>query len=139
MSHLHSWIKTLMGSLDSEVDEEVRIRLLENCGRNCIPRSFVEKVKELRKDSKDLDEFLDKLGEVWPHLERDGDEVYAVYDRCYCPLVEDHPDKLSRSFCYCSRGWLKELFESALKRPVEVELLKSIRQGDDTCRFRVVL
>jgi len=139
MSHLHSWIKTLMESLDSAVDEEVLVRVLENCGRNCIPSSFVEKVKELRNDSEDLDDFLDKLSEVWPHLEREGDEIYAVYDKCYCPLVEDFSNKLSRSFCYCSIGWTKELFESALGRYVKVEFLKSVKQGDSFCKFRILL
>jgi hypothetical protein len=43
------------------------------------------------------------------------------------------------SYCYCSVGWVKEMFEQALERPVEVKVEASIRRGDETCRLRVLL
>jgi predicted hydrocarbon binding protein len=72
-------------------------------------------------------------------LQGKGDAVYVVYDRCYCPLVKGYDGKLSPTFCSCSRGWIKELFESVLKKPVEVKLEKSVKQGDEICRFRIHL
>jgi len=92
--------------------------------------------------AKDINEFLERLGKVWSHLQREGENIYVVYDKCYCPLgralLKDYPGQLS-SYCNCSRGWIREMFESALKRPVEVELEKSIIQGDNLCRFKVIL
>lgn len=139
MKHSHKWIKTLMESLEELVDEEAKVKVLENCGRNCISRSMIKKAQKCYENAKNIDDFLDKLSQVWRHLQRDKDEVYIVYPKCYCSLVKDYPGKLSPFFCNCSRGWIKELFESALKRPVDVELEKSIRQGDDICRFKVHL
>ncbi|MCK4478878.1 hypothetical protein KAU88_10215 [Candidatus Bathyarchaeota archaeon] len=49
------------------------------------------------------------------------------------------PRKLSATYCNCSRGWAKELFEGVLGRPVGVIMEKSIIKGDDQCRFRIVL
>jgi predicted hydrocarbon binding protein len=139
MKHQQKWIVSLMDSLDALVDEKTRVRVLENCGRNCIPRSFVKRAKTCKEGARNNDEFLERLSKVWRHLQRDGDKVYVVYEKCYCPLVKAYPDKLSPTFCNCSRGWVKELFESVLEKPVNVVLEKSIKQGNDICKFRVCL
>lgn len=139
MKHSHKWIATLLAGLDEEVDTGIKVAVLERCGRTCITHSMVKKAKSCRAEAKDEAEFLDRLGRDWKHLQREGDEVFVVYPRCYCPLVKDFPGKLSASWCNCSRGWVKELFEKALDRPIDVELLQSIRQGDPVCKFRVHL
>jgi predicted hydrocarbon binding protein len=135
----HKWIKALTESLDTQLDEKAREKILENCGRNCISSSFVARGKALKKSAKNTDDFLDKLSQKWKHLQRDGNNIYVVYEKCYCPLVKDYPDKLSPTFCNCSKGWIKELFESALEKPITVKLEKSIKQGDKICRFSVHL
>jgi len=139
MKHLHRWIQTLIENLDEHLDGETRSKILESCGRACISSSLLSKAKACKKGAKDIDDFLSKLGQAFIHLQVDGDNVYVVYEKCYCPLVKSFPEELSPTFCNCSRGWVMELFESALERPVDVELEKSIRQGDDVCRFRVQL
>lgn len=137
MKHIHKWIKTLVENLDAEVDEKTRTKVLENCGRSCIPRSYVKKAQTCRKNAKSINDFLDSLGKVWSHLKREGNNVFVVYEKCYCPLVKDYSEKLSSSWCNCSRGWIKELFESVLEKPVEVLLEKSIKQGNEICKFKV--
>jgi len=137
MKHMHKWIKTLTESLDKELDEKTRAKILESCGRNCIPRSFVQKAQACRKNAEDVDDFLDRLGKIWGNLKREGNDVYVVYKKCYCPLVRGYSGKLSPTWCNCSMGWIKKLFESTLEKPVEVMLEKSIKQGDDICRFKV--
>jgi predicted hydrocarbon binding protein len=139
LKHFHRWIKSLMDGLEAQIGEETRAKILENCGRNCISRNFVKKAQTLKKNAKDVNDFLDKLGQSWKHLQRKGNNVYVIYETCYCPLVRGYPEKLSPAFCNCSRGWIKELFESALERPVDVTLEKSIKQGDDTCMLKVHL
>ena len=139
MRHQHKCIKTLIEGLDAQLDEKTKAEILEKCGRACIPRSFIAKAKACKKDAKDMDEFLNNLGQVWKHLHRDGDNLYVIYEKCYCPLVNKDSEKLQRTFCNCSRGWIKELFESVLEKAVQVELEKSIKTGDNTCKFRVRL
>jgi predicted hydrocarbon binding protein len=134
------WIATLMDGLDKSVDEETLASVLEQCGRQCQSQSFVKKVQGLYKKSKGVDDFLDKLGQVYKHLQREGGKVYIVYPRCYCSQVNKFPKgKLSGTYCNCSRGWAKALFEGALGRPVEVIKKKSIIGGDRECRFEVKL
>ncbi len=139
MNHAHRWIRALVESLEEETDEETRGRILEKCGRSCVPRSFIEKVKACHDESEDLDGFLENLNGVWSHVKREGDEIYVEYEECYCPLVKKYPLKNLPTFCNCSKGWIMELFGSALGRPVGVELESTIRQGGDVCRFRLIL
>ena len=121
------------------MDPATREALLEGCGRACIPQSFVQRAQQCRSRSSDTNEFIDLLHKAWPHVHREGDQVYVQYEKCYCPLVKDYPGTLPRTWCNCSRGWLKELFESALGRPVQIELQQSVRSGDPVCRFAVQL
>lgn len=134
------WIATLMDGLDKNVDEKTLAMILEQCGHQCQSQSFVKKARNIYQKSKSIDEFLEKLGQVYKHLHREGDRVYIVYPRCYCSQVNKIPKgKLSGIYCNCSRGWAKALFEGALGRPVEVIMEKSIISGDDECKFRVML
>jgi len=137
---MERWIIQLMAGLDEHVDEEARAKVLEHCGRQCQSEGFVKKARGIFEKSKNVDEFLDEFGKVYKHLRREGDNVYIVYPRCYCSFVNKIPaGKLSATYCNCSRGWTKELFEGALERPVEVVMEKSIVMGDSECRFRIVL
>jgi predicted hydrocarbon binding protein len=47
--------------------------------------------------------------------------------------------KLSATYCNCSRGWAKALFEGVLGKSVEVIMEKSIVSGDNQCKFRIML
>ncbi|UCF58654.1 MAG: hypothetical protein JSV15_06230 [Candidatus Bathyarchaeota archaeon] len=134
------WIACLMAGLDEYVDEETRAKLLEQCGRQCISQSFIKKAQGIYQKSENIDEFLNKFGKVYKHLHREGDKVYVVYPKCYCSFVGKIPrGKLSATYCNCSRGWAKALFEGALGKPVDVIIEESIVKGDKQCKFRIVL
>jgi predicted ArsR family transcriptional regulator len=135
-----NWIVNLIAGLDEHVDEKTRVKILEQCGRQCQSQGFVEKARDMYKKSESLDDFLEKLGRVCKHLHREGDKVYIIYPRCYCLQVNKIPQgKLSGTYCNCSRGWAKALFEGALGKPVDVVMEQSIISGDEQCRFRIVL
>ncbi len=137
---MEKWITSLMYSMDKNVDEETRAKILEQCGRRCQTQSLVQKARKIYKQSKNVDEFIDKFSQVYKNLHREGDNIYITYPRCYCSFVNKIPNgKLSWTWCNCSRGWAKQLFEAALDRPVEVVLEKSIVHGDSKCRFRIKL
>ena len=134
------WIAALIEGLNRNVDEKTLAVILEQCGRQCQSQSFIKKARSIYEKSKSIDEFLKKLGQTYRHLHIEGGKVYIVYPKCYCSQVSKIPKgKLSGTYCNCSRGWVKALFEGAIGRPVEVVMEKSIINGDDQCRFRVAL
>ncbi len=134
------WIATLIAGLNDCVDEKTRVKILEQCGRQCQSPVFIKKAKDIYRKSSSIDEFLDNLPQVYKHLHREGDKVYIIYPKCYCSQVNKIPKgKLSGTYCNCSSGWAKALFEGALGRPVEVLMEQSIINGDKQCKFRIVL
>ena len=138
--HSERWIAWITAALDEHLDKETNAKILEQCGRHCQSESFIKKARKIYETSEDTDEFLDKFGQVYKNLHKEGDAVYIVYSKCYCPNVNKIPQgKLSATYCSCSRGWAKALFEGALGRSVEVILEKSIVNGDEQCKFRIVL
>lgn len=134
------WITNLIDSLEKNVDEKTIAKILEQCGRQCQSQSFINKARAIHAKSKNTDDFLEKLSRIYKHLHREGEKVYLVYPKCYCSQVNKIPKgKLSGTYCNCSRGWAKALFEGATGKPVEVTMEKSIINGDDQCKFRVEL
>ncbi|MFB0502429.1 MAG: DUF6144 family protein [Candidatus Bathyarchaeia archaeon] len=139
-SHVEKWICQLMTGLDEHVDKETIAKVLEQCGRQCQSQSLIKKARSIYEKSKNVDDFLDSFGKVYKHLHREGNSLYIVYPKCYCSIVNKIPSgKLSATYCKCSRGWAKALFEGALERPVEVTMEQSIKQGDKQCKFKITL
>lgn len=137
---LDNWLVALIDALDEQVDEETRALVLERCGRRCQTQSLVKKAHGIYKKSKSVDEFLTEFGRVYRHLHRENGNVYIVYPRCYCTFVNKMPaGRVSATWCNCSRGWAKALFEGALGRPVEVMTEQTIVRGDKQCKFRIIL
>jgi len=140
MGRTQKWIINLIAGLNEYVDEKTKSKILEQCGRQCQSQTFINKARKIYQQSKDINEFLEKFGRVYKHLHREGDNVYIVYPKCYCSQVDKIPvGKLSGTYCLCSIGWAKALFEGALGRPVEVTTEKSIINGDNECKFKVAL
>jgi hypothetical protein len=138
--HSERWIIWVTAALDEHVDEKTKTKILEQCGRQCQSEKLVRKARRIYEKSENIDQFLNSFGKVYENLHREGDEIYINYPKCYCPNVNKiQPGKLSTTYCACSRGWAKALFEGALRRPVEVVMEESIVKGDAQCRFRIIL
>jgi len=59
---------------------------------------------------------------------------------CLCPLAEaQKAGQLSPTYCLCSVGYVQEMHERTLGRPVEVELVDSVLRGGQRCRFRLTV
>ena len=69
---------------------------------------------------------------------KDKSTIQGGYDRCYCGMVSKtrmpFPDL---TYCHCSTGWYKQLFETALKKSVRVKIKRSIICGAKTCEFEI--
>ena len=138
---LGKWIESLIGSLDEFVDEETKIKAIEKCGKACaLYHGSIEKIQEMKRQRKNVEEILQQMNrkEMWcGDWIKKGNIIYSVCKKCGCPLVRSELIKLSPTFCYCSKGWVKSIFELILEKPVQVILKKAIGKGDDVCHFIV--
>jgi hypothetical protein len=148
------WVRDAIGRLDSTVDKETQIQIMENCGRNCasINKRVIESAKKRRKKFKDLDTFLEaeqRKPMKGTKLSKDGDILYQYYTphaftppmRCYCSLLRGLPKDttISLTYCHCSKAFVQRLWENVLEQPVKVELLQSVVSGDSECKFAIYL
>lgn len=132
------WVTNLMDSMDTHLDQETKMAVMESCGRACARGG---PLRTARACAGDLDAFLSKL-ENWVgkgNVRKDGKVVHLVYPKCLCHLVADGPPRLPDTYCYCSLGWLKEMFETVVGSPVEVSLTGSIKRGAERCSFTIQL
>lgn len=72
--------------------------------------------------------------------EKAKDEAEKRKAYCFCPLVRNHLDEgMPITFCYCGAGWYRQQWEGAVGKPVQIEIVKSVLQGDDVCQFAIHL
>lgn len=70
------------------------------------------------------------------------DPVMKRYHYCHCGFVKSAikaGHAVDPDWCHCSAGFAKRPFEVMMERDLEVEVLESVLNGDDRCRFKVKL
>lgn len=146
------WVKGAMERLDALVDEETRVQIMESCGYSCAEVNWrvLERAKARRSKFRSVDEFLaaeQQKPMAGTRLIREGQTLYQFYTprtftypmRCYCALLRGLPDneEVSATYCHCSKGFIKNFWESVLERPVEVEVIQSAVSGASECKFAI--
>ena len=138
---IQNWLTDLISTIETELDEPTRVKLLAGCGRGCFNRhKFKSDIAE--KGRGDLDKLIEAYHsnfEVW----KEGNNVHIRYGEvsqgCYCPAAKFRPAKPNDLHCECTRATHQTIFETALGRPVEVKILESVRRGNKTCHFLVMV
>ncbi len=138
---VQNWLTDLLDTIEAELDRKTAEQLIAGCGRGCYRRH--EFKQNIARDGKgDINKLIDAYKrnfEIW----RDGDEVHIRYgqvsNRCYCPAANYRPPKPNDLHCECTRATHQTIFETALGRPIRVEVLESLRRGGKTCHFLVHL
>jgi hypothetical protein len=69
------------------------------------------------------------------------DPLMKRYYMCHCPMareaiLEGDPE-IPMDWCYCSAGYGKLRYDVTFGTETEVEVLESVFQGSDKCRFRI--
>ncbi len=144
------WVKQAIDKLDTLVNEDAKIRIMENCGYNCanVNKKVIQRAKARRKKFRSLDEFLaaeQKKPISGTRLERKGNTLTQFYTpraftrpmRCYCSLFRGLPENetVSITYCHCSKGFAKKFWEGVLERSVKVDLIHSAISGASECKF----
>lgn len=135
-------MKQVVKELCNSIGIEKANLVMQMCGIECIGSTAIETARKLYKESKDIGDFLTKLNAQHiggGNLRLDGNSILGGYDRCYCGSVSKTKSQIPLTYCFCSTGWYKKLFEEVLAKPVQVELLQSITNGADKCLFRISL
>lgn len=133
-----TWVKSTMRRLEARFDRATakRIRMSCQCGYGMAEKLAF--VKDLVATSSSLEEFANQdRAKAAGLLFADG-ELHLQFPFCPCPMLAGVERLDTDTWCQCTTGYSKVLFEKAFGCEVEVELLKSIKMGDDRCLMKIV-
>lgn len=133
-----TWVKSTMKRLESYFDNKTvkQIRMHCQCGYGMDEK--LELVKELVESSSNMEELgnLEKAKAAGMYCE-DG-ELYLQFSFCPCPMLVGVDRLETNTWCQCTTGYSKVIFEKAFACKVDVELLKSIKMGDEKCLMKII-
>ncbi|MBW9158718.1 DUF6144 family protein [Clostridium tagluense] len=133
-----TWVKSTMNRLESNFDRSTVKQIRMNCQCGYGMDEKLALVQELVASSSNLEEFANQDKAKAAGLSCTNGELYLQFPFCPCPLLVD-VDKLNTdTWCQCTAGYSKVLFEKAFGCEVVVELLKSIKMGDDICLMKII-
>ncbi len=144
-------IKRIVAELDRQVEEPTRRGIMEACGRQCFEASRAAGPKATAEQAaKFMDGIRKYVGPVNVRDSAAGTVVYFHYTQnpeglktadgyCLCPIFEDAPKGVSPTYCDCSVGYVRAMFQQATGRETRVELTGSVLRGGKTCTFTVTL
>jgi hypothetical protein len=153
MDFTHNWIKRFMDVMDTNLDAGTCRKLMQINGSLCAKGAYGELPEQTPHSLEDIDLTISNwqktLGKE--NIFRNGNVVFFNYvgnpkglkivdGYCLCPMLENGPATLSPTYCQCSVGYVGYMFHKLITgKPVQVELLESLRGGGKACRFKVTI
>jgi len=151
MEFADKWVKRFFDQVDATVDKPVREKLMMCNGRVCY-RAWIEETGQKIKPvtyEKWAAWAKEKINEEGFRIE--GNTFYMQYNEsaetgtssgksiCLCPMVEHKPAGMSPTYCWCSVGYVKEMYTLLFEKSVTVELLDSVLLGGQRCKFKITV
>ena len=152
MEFTERWAVRFFNVLDASLDEPTRKKIMMANGKACLlawQKATNQKPRTQPVTLEDFAKWVKVKGSRDYRME--GKVIYFQYgsaaetglpspdNHCLCPMVETKPAGLSKTFCICSLGYVKEMHEQMFKKPVEVELVSSVLRGDPRCQFKITV
>lgn len=133
-----TWVKSTMNRLENHFDRSAVKQIRMNCQCGYGMDEKYELIKELVESSSNFEEFANQDKAKAAGLSYTNGELYLQFPFCPCPMLAD-VDKLDTdTWCQCTTGYSKVLFEKAFACEVVVELLKSVKMGDNICLMKII-
>ena len=127
-----------MQRMANRFDQETtkQIRMACQCGYGMDEK--LEFVRELVTASSNMNEFANSDKAKAAGLFYQDDTLYLQFMDCPCPMLADVDQLDTNTWCQCTTGYSKVLFEKAFGCEVDVALLKSIKMKDDRCLMKIM-
>ncbi|MCP4218758.1 MAG: hypothetical protein GY765_29270 [bacterium] len=138
---VENWLVDLLNAMDEQLDEPAKLKLISACGHGCFKRHKFK--SDLAVEGKGDVEKLIKAVSKRFGLKREGNKIHIGFgagpEGCWCPVLRDNKSNLHTFHCNCTRATHQAIWETALGRPIKVDIVETIRRGGKNCRFIVHL
>ncbi len=132
------WVKNTMKRLEKHFDVQTVKKIRMNCQCGYAMDEKLKLVKELMESASSLEEFANQDKAKAAGLSYENDELYLQFPFCPCPMLAEVDKLETNTWCQCTTGYSKVLFEKAFGCEIDVELLKSVKMGDDSCLMKII-
>lgn len=133
-----TWVNSAMHRLESKFDATTtkQIRMSCQCGYGMDEKLAL--VNDLVACSSSMEEFANSEKAKSAGLFYQDDSLYLQFRFCPCPMLAEVEKLDTLTWCQCTAGYSKVLFEKGFGCEVDVKLLKSIKMGDDICLMKII-
>ena len=134
-----AWAESVCADLEQEFDDSAVRRIRMDCA--CGPEiGKMEKLRKLYRAAVDMDDFVTKANRLNQGftMEHTDNGLFLIYPQCYCSCVKRVEKPITKTWCYCTLGYTKRMFEYVLDKTVMVELIESVKTGGSACRIKIV-
>lgn len=133
-----AWVKASMQKLEENFSEkEVKeIRIGCQCGYGMEEK--IALVEELMKEATSLEMFGNCEKAHRAGLFYEEGTLFLQFLFCPCPMLAKVERLESLTWCQCTAGYSKVLFEKTFGCKVDVELLESIKAGHKKCLMKII-
>lgn len=132
-----TWVKNTMTRMETCFDQPRLRKIRKNCQCGYGLEERLALLRDIMSESSTLEEFGRHEKALASGMSFREGELYLEFPFCPCPMVATVDRLESDTWCHCTTGYSKVLFERAFGCEVEVELLKSIKMGDDRCLQKI--
>lgn len=133
------WVKAAMRRLEGKFPSETIKKIRMNCQCGYGMEEKLVLVKELIIGSKSIEELTNSEKAKAAGLFCKEGDLFLQFEFCPCPMLAEVAQLETATWCQCTIGYSKVLFEKAFSCDVDVELLKSIKMGDPVCLMKITL
>ncbi|ABX40571.1 DUF6144 family protein [Lachnoclostridium phytofermentans] len=131
------WACNVCTLLEENFDEDTICEIRMDCC--CKPSMLhMKKLKELYSKSESLPGYANLASNETPaKFWAEGSVLYMSYPECYCSDVKHTKGTMSKTWCLCTLGYTKYMYEYIFGCAVKVELLESVKLGNNRCVIRI--
>lgn len=98
----------------------------------------MKKLKYLYSKSDNLQDYAILASNETPaKFWAEGSTLYMSYPECYCSDVKHTVETMSKTWCLCTLGYTRYMYEYIFDCRVKVELLESVKLGNHRCVIKI--
>lgn len=134
-----AWVRRVVAELDRDLPPETAraVMLGCHCGDVCRLDEMKDWLGGLYRASASLEEFVARVNAHNAGWYLEGGALCTKFLWCECHMLRAVASLPSRTWCHCTEGYTKALFEHVLGCEVDSELLQSIKTGHDFCLVKI--
>lgn len=135
-----AWVKFVCRELEMHFDEQTikNIRSGCYCGENRHLDESKLFIKNVYDVSASMEDFVDRMNERKAGWFLQDGYLFTKYPSCSCPMLDTIETLPTKTWCYCTVGYNKVIFEHVFNCEVDIELMESIKMGHQHCLMKII-